>query len=176
MGKRVIAVLAIVVLIVGTVVPVHAQRGGHGGGGRSFHGGGGHSFHGHGGFRHGCCAGAFFGAFALGAALSYPFYAYPYYRYPYYAYPYAYSYPYPAYSYSSPAYSYPASTYPAYSSGYATQPPLAQSLDTAPSRPTAVQREVVYPDGKYVLYGDGVTQPWRWVWEPAAPAPAPPAR
>jgi hypothetical protein len=170
MGKRVIAVLGIVALIVGTVAPVHAQRGGRGGGrghGGSFHGHG-HGFHGR-----GCCAGAFFGSFALGVALSYPFYAYPYYRYPYYAYPY---YPYPPY----PAYSYPASTYPAYSSGYATRPPLAQSLEVAPSGPsrsTAVQREIVYPDGRYVLYGDGMTQPWRWVWEPAASAPpAPPAR
>ena len=25
---------------------------------------------------------------------------------------------------------------------------------------------VVYPHGKYVLYGDGVTQAWQWVWEP----------
>jgi hypothetical protein len=28
----------------------------------------------------------------------------------------------------------------------------------------------VYPHGKYVLYGDGVTQAWQWVWVPAAPA------
>ena len=38
------------------------------------------------------------------------------------------------------------------------QPPAA-----APPAPM-VQREVVYPHGKYVLYGDGVTQPWQWVW------------
>lgn len=31
------------------------------------------------------------------------------------------------------------------------------------------QREVVYPHGKYVLHGDGVTQLWQWVWIPAAP-------
>jgi hypothetical protein len=37
-----------------------------------------------------------------------------------------------------------------------------------------VQREVVYPHGRYVLYGDGVRQPWQWVWVPAAPAPPPP--
>jgi hypothetical protein len=37
-----------------------------------------------------------------------------------------------------------------------------------------VQREVVYPSGKYVLYGDGVNQPYQWVWIPAAPPPPPP--
>ena len=38
-----------------------------------------------------------------------------------------------------------------------------------------VQREVDYPHGKYVLYGDGVKQAWQWVWIPAA-APPPPLR
>ena len=38
-------------------------------------------------------------------------------------------------------------------------------------QPPAVQREVVYPNGKYVLYGDGVNQPYQWVWIPAAPPP-----
>jgi hypothetical protein len=36
----------------------------------------------------------------------------------------------------------------------------------------------VYAHGKYVLYGDGVSQAWQWVWVPNAPAapeaPAPP--
>jgi len=27
----------------------------------------------------------------------------------------------------------------------------------------AVQREVIYPNEKYVLYGDGVNQPYQWV-------------
>jgi hypothetical protein len=44
--------------------------------------------------------------------------------------------------------------------------------------PPPVQREVVYAHGKYVLYGDGVSQAWQWVWVPNAPAapeaPAPP--
>lgn len=37
--------------------------------------------------------------------------------------------------------------------------------------------EVVYPQGKYVLYGDGVSQPYRWVWIRSAPpvsSPTPP--
>src|SRR5436309_7667199 len=37
-----------------------------------------------------------------------------------------------------------------------------------------IQREVIYPNGKYVLYGDGVTQAWRWVWVAAAPPRAQP--
>jgi hypothetical protein len=107
--------------------------------------GGGHF---HGGFHHGGCCwwgpGAFIGGLALGAALAYPYYAYPYYAYPSYAYP-----PY---------------------QGYA--PPVAQPAVTYQQAP--VQREVIYPNGKYVLYGDGVSQPWQWVWVPAAPAVPPP--
>ncbi|HSE44434.1 MAG TPA: hypothetical protein VLA89_03800 [Gemmatimonadales bacterium] len=30
-----------------------------------------------------------------------------------------------------------------------------------------IQREVVYPTGKYVLHGHGITSPWQWVWIPA---------
>jgi len=42
-------------------------------------------------------------------------------------------------------------------------------------QPPAVQREGVYPNGKYVLYGDGVNEPYQWVWMAAAPPPpAPP--
>ena len=61
---------------------------------------------------------------------------------------------------------------------YAAPPVVYQAAPTyvAPSAP-AVQREVSYPHGRYVLYGDGVTQPWQWVWVPAAPpAPPPPPR
>ena len=39
-----------------------------------------------------------------------------------------------------------------------------------------IQREVVvYPNGKYVLHGDGVTQAWHWMWIPTAPPPPPAA-
>jgi hypothetical protein len=38
---------------------------------------------------------------------------------------------------------------------------------------SAVRGEVVYENGRYLLYGDGVRQPWQWVWVPAT-APAPP--
>ena len=46
------------------------------------------------------------------------------------------------------------------------QPPPAVYQQPPPPAPL-VQREVVYPHGKHVLYGDGVTRPWQWVWVPA---------
>ena len=57
------------------------------------------------------------------------------------------------------------------------QPAPAYSAPPAYAAPPPVQREVAYAHGKYVLYGDGMTQPWQWVWVPAAsapPAPPPP--
>jgi len=71
-----------------------------------------------------------------------------------------------------------AATYPPYYA-YGAPPPTVvyQSAPAyAPPAPPAVQREVVYPHGKYVLYGDGVSQPWQWVWvsaTPASPVPSP---
>jgi hypothetical protein len=50
----------------------------------------------------------------------------------------------------------------------------AQVTYAAPATP--VQNEVVYPHGRYVLRGDGVTSAYQWVWianPPAAPAGAP---
>jgi hypothetical protein len=95
--------------------------------------------------------GIFLGGLAVGAAISAP------YRYPYYPYYYG-----PDYYYA-----------PAPTVIYRSAPTYV-----APA-PPRVQREVVYAHGKYVLYGDGVTQPWQWVWVPNAPAsppPPPPAR
>jgi hypothetical protein len=69
---------------------------------------------------------------------------------------------YPAYySYPAPVYAAPPVTY------YA---PPATTYAPAPS----AQTEVVYPHGKYVLTGDGVTVAYLWVWV-ANPPPAPPA-
>jgi hypothetical protein len=57
------------------------------------------------------------------------------------------------------------------------------STPAKPARPATVNQwssgrpEVVYPHGKYVLYGDGVSQPYRWVWIRFAPpvsSPTPP--
>jgi hypothetical protein len=82
--------------------------------------------------------------------------AYPYYSYPYWYYPYGYGYGYDPYGYS----------------GYGAPVVVTQSPTT--SQAPAIQREVVYPHGKYVLYGDGVNQPWQWTWVPAAPgSPSP---
>lgn len=41
----------------------------------------------------------------------------------------------------------------------------------APAPPATVSREVVYPHGRYVLYGDGVTRAYQWIWVPNAPPP-----
>jgi hypothetical protein len=114
--KRVVALLAMLILLAGTVAPSDAWA------------------HGVGWW----VPGLFFGGLALGTALAYPYYTYPYaYRYPY---GYAYSYPAPIY-------------------------------EPAPARPPLVQRDVCYPSGCYHLHGDGLTQPWQWVWTPAAPSP-----
>jgi hypothetical protein len=72
--------------------------------------------------------------------------------------PYAY-YPYPGYAYAYP--------YPVYS------PPAVVEQPPAAYEQLPIQREVVYPNGKYVLEGDGVTQAYQWVWIPATPAVAP---
>ena len=54
------------------------------------------------------------------------------------------------------------------------EPPVVYQQPSVNAAPPAqlVRREVVYPNGRYVLYGDGQSQPWRWVWVPAGP-PAP---
>jgi hypothetical protein len=61
---------------------------------------------------------------------------------------------------------------------YQQPPAVYQQPPAAPAPPAPlVQREVVYPHGKYVLYGDGVSQPWQWVWVASSvPAPPPPPR
>jgi hypothetical protein len=66
---------------------------------------------------------------------------------PYYAYPYPYPYPL-----------------------YAPPPAYQAPVYAAPS----VTREVCYTGGCYHLQGDGVTVPYRWVWEPAVPTAPPP--
>ncbi|HEU4368617.1 MAG TPA: hypothetical protein VFV05_10375 [Methylomirabilota bacterium] len=56
---------------------------------------------------------------------------------------------------------------PVYAPGPATYYP-------ASPRPPLVNREVVYPHGRYVLTGDGVTVAYQWFWVPNPPAGAPP--
>lgn len=145
-------VLAVLVLLSASAVPGDAwtRSGGRGGHSGSWHGSGWHG----GGWRGGCCwggwwwPGAVVGGLAVGAAVASA-----------YSYPYAYSYP------SSYPYYYP----------YAPSAVGYQEVYVAPQAPP-VQREVVYENGKYVLYGDGVTQRWQWVWVPAAPPAPPPPR
>jgi hypothetical protein len=57
---------------------------------------------------------------------------------------------------------------------YAAPAPAYQQAPSYAPQVAAVQREVVYPNGRYVLYGDGVRQPWQWVWVPSASPPPPP--
>jgi len=152
LNGRVLAMLSALALVLASLAPAEAaSRGGHGGGG-GHSGGGGHGGHrgghghGHGGHWHG-------GRWCCWGG---GFYAFPF------IYPYPYPYPY---------------GYPGYADPVVAQPPGAyqQQLQVG-SPPPAVQREVVYPHGKYVLYGDGVTQPWQWVWVPAESAPPPTPR
>jgi hypothetical protein len=69
-----------------------------------------------------------------------------------------------------PYYAYP---YPAYPYPYAYPPTVIYQQAPAPS-PPLVQRDVCYEHGCYHLNGDGVTQPWQWVWMPTAPPVPPP--
>jgi hypothetical protein len=142
--KKAIVLLAVLVLLLGSVVPSEAWRG-----------------HGH--WRGGCCwggwwwPGAVIGGLALGAAVAatYPLYAPP----PVYAapQPVVYQSPQPVVYQQPPA------------------PVAYQQASPPPPPPPAplVQREVVYPHGKHVLYGDGVTRPWQWVWIPAGSQASP---
>ena len=140
--KKAVALLAVLVLLCGLVLPSDAWAGGRGG----WHHGGWH----HGG---GCCRGwgwfwpgAVVGGLVAGAVVAATV-------------PFAYAAPPPVVYQPAPVYAQPGPAYTA---------PVAY----APS--PSVQREVVYPNGKYVLYGDGVSHPWQWIWVPAASAPPPP--
>jgi len=71
----------------------------------------------------------------------------------------------PAYAAPPPAYYNPPVSYapPSYA------PPAGSTISVAP-----VPNVVEYPNGRYVLRGDGTTTPYTWVWIPNPP-PAPPA-
>jgi hypothetical protein len=75
-----------------------------------------------------------------------------------------------------PYYAYPAPAYAAPPAYYA-QPPVSYApppVGYAPPPAPAIQREVVYPHGRHLLYGDGVRTAYQWVWVPNAPTPPPP--
>jgi len=58
---------------------------------------------------------------------------------------------------------------------YSTSPGIYQQAPGyARPEPPPFQREVVYADGRYLLFGDGVRHAWQWVWVPAAAPPPPP--
>jgi hypothetical protein len=69
-------------------------------------------------------------------------------------------------------------------SGCATTRPASTTTPEPAAFPRASlgpqQRVVAYPQGRWLLYGDGSTvSPYSWVWVPtgaAPPPPAPPAR
>lgn len=81
--------------------------------------------------------------------------------------------------YAAPVYQAPPVAYPpapVYSAPAYSPPVYAQPVSVAP--PPARQQVVQYSTGRYVLQGDGVVAPYRWVWipnPPAGPPPVPPA-
>jgi hypothetical protein len=97
----------------------------------------------HGHWRGGCCwgwwwPGAIIGGLALGAAVAAT----------------------APFVYAPPVYAAPPPVV------YREPAPIVYQQAPAPA-PPLVQREVVYPHGRYVLHGDGVSQPWQWVWVPS---------
>ena len=62
--------------------------------------------------------------------------------------------------------------YPYYAYPYYPPPAVYSAPPSQPSVPL-VQREVVFPHGRYVLRGDGVTEPYQWLWVPNPPPPPP---
>jgi hypothetical protein len=145
--KRAVVVLAVFLVLCAVILPDAAWARGGRHGGHGWH-------HGHGGW---WWPGAIVGGLTLGvaAAVTAPFWA------------------------LSAAAAYPPVVYAppvTYAPTYYAAPAYAAAPTYAPPPAVAVQREVVYPNGRYLLYGDGVRQAWQWVWVPSAPPPpAPPA-
>lgn len=81
--------------------------------------------------------------------------------------------------YAAPVYQAPPVAYPpapVYSAPAYSAPAYAQPASVPPA--SARQQVVQCSTGRYVLQGDGVVAPYRWVWipnPPAGPAPDPPA-
>jgi hypothetical protein len=156
-------------LAVATLVPALAEAGGarfgHGGGPPLGHGRGGHSgwMRPPGGLGHRPVPPGRFGWK--------PYHGF----YPGYAYrPFA---PFRAYAYWPGAYylSVPTAVYlPPVTYSYVQAPPVVYAEPMPPAAAEESEpREVVYPNGKYVLRGDGVSTPYHWAWIPNPP-PSPP--
>jgi hypothetical protein len=63
----------------------------------------------------------------------------------------------------------------AYAPAYAAPPTTYAPAPSAAAAAPAIQREVVFPNGRYVLYGDGVTVAYQWVWLSTPTIPPPPS-
>jgi len=71
-----------------------------------------------------------------------------------------------------PPVAYPAPAPVAYSAPAGYSAPAAYSAPAYASAPAPrISREVVYAHGRYVLFGDGVSRPYQWVWVPNPPPP-----
>ena len=71
-----------------------------------------------------------------------------------------------------PTVAYPAPAPVAYSAPAGYSAPAAYSAPAYASAPAPrISREVVYAHGRYVLFGDGVSRPYQWVWVPNPPPP-----
>jgi len=78
----------------------------------------------------------------------------------------------PVYYYAPPPVVYPAPA--AYTPPPASAAPPAPAYAPPPQQDIdPIQREVVFPTGRYVLRGDGINTPYTWVWIPNPPT-APP--
>ena len=132
--KKLVALVALAVVLLGVALPPADAHGGHG--------------HGHGALALAAFAAfnVLFRPFTLAAALVPPVVYAP-----------------PAAVYSSPAPAVYSSPAPA----VYTRPAYAAASAPAP----AVSRQVVYPHGRYVLFGDGVNRAYQWIWVPNAPPP-----
>lgn len=73
-----------------------------------------------------------------------------------------------------PPVAYPAPAPVTYSTPAAYSAPAAYTA-AAPAYASApvprISREVVYAHGRYVLFGDGVSRAYQWVWVPNPPPP-----
>jgi hypothetical protein len=75
--------------------------------------------------------------------------------------------------YAAPVYASPPPVYYAPPLTYASAPP---AVPPYAQQDVQLQREVIFPTGRYVLRGDGLTAPYTWVWIPNPPLapPTPP--
>ena len=67
----------------------------------------------------------------------------------------------------------PPAAYSAPTYAYTTAAPAVTLASAAPAAPAPprISREVVYPHGRYILYGDGVNRAYQWIWVPNPPPP-----